>query len=217
MKRKNWFLRLAAAAALCGVLVTTALAAEAGSAQDPLVTLSYLNETFMNTIMARVDEKIAARGGQGGHRRLRGALRAGTDRRDHRRDTEQRRRPGSEPPVHDDHREPGRSGYRRHHQAAGAGGIYRRLSERRWQYSTYCRQRAGPPGERFEACRRGVRLAKARGLTGRFSAGTRVFAACRGFLHNRLRLCIDWHRRGILTSWPMKGRAEISSGGEVFP
>ena len=64
MKRKNWFLRLAAAAALCGVLVTTALAAEAGSAQDPLVTLSYLNETFMNTIMARVDEKIAARGGQ---------------------------------------------------------------------------------------------------------------------------------------------------------
>ena len=50
MKRKNWFLRLAAAAALCGVLVTTAFAAEAGSAQDPLVTLSYLNETFMNTI-----------------------------------------------------------------------------------------------------------------------------------------------------------------------
>ena len=64
MKRKNWFLRLAAAAALCGVRVTTAFAAEAGSAQDPLVTLSYLNETFMNTIMARVDEKIAARSGQ---------------------------------------------------------------------------------------------------------------------------------------------------------
>lgn len=64
MKKKNWFLRLAAAAALCGVLMTTALAAEAGSAQDPLVTLSYLNETFMNTIMARVDEKIAARTGQ---------------------------------------------------------------------------------------------------------------------------------------------------------
>lgn len=64
MKRKNWFLRLAAAAALCGVLMTTALAAEAGSPQDPLVTLSYLNETFMNTIMARVDEKIAARTGQ---------------------------------------------------------------------------------------------------------------------------------------------------------
>ena len=64
MKNRNRFLRLAAAVALCGVLVTTAFAAEAGSAQDPLVTLSYLNETFMNTIMARVDEKIAARSGQ---------------------------------------------------------------------------------------------------------------------------------------------------------
>ena len=64
MKKKNWFFHLAAAAALCGVLMTTALAAEAGSPQDPLVTLSYLNETFMNTIMTRVDEKIAARTGQ---------------------------------------------------------------------------------------------------------------------------------------------------------
>lgn len=64
MKRRDWFVRLAAAVALCGVLMTTALAAEAGSVQDPLVTLSYLNETFMNTIMARVDEKITARMGQ---------------------------------------------------------------------------------------------------------------------------------------------------------
>lgn len=64
MKKKNWFFHLAAAAALCGVLMTTALAVEAGSPQDPLVTLSYLNETFMNTIMTRVDEKIAARTGQ---------------------------------------------------------------------------------------------------------------------------------------------------------
>lgn len=64
MRKKRWFLRLAAAAALCGVLMTTALAAEAGSAQDPLVTLSYLNETFLNTILTRVDEKIAARNAQ---------------------------------------------------------------------------------------------------------------------------------------------------------
>lgn len=64
MRKRNRLLRLAAAAALCAALMTTAFAAEAGSAQDPLVTLSYLNETFMNTIMARVDEKIAARGGQ---------------------------------------------------------------------------------------------------------------------------------------------------------
>lgn len=65
MRKRSRLLRLAAAAALCGVLMTTAFAAEAGSAQDPLVTLSYLNETFMSTIMARVDEKIAARSGQG--------------------------------------------------------------------------------------------------------------------------------------------------------
>lgn len=65
MRKRNRLLRLAAAAALCAALMTTAFAAEAGSAQDPLVTLSYLNETFMNTIMARVDEKIAARSGQG--------------------------------------------------------------------------------------------------------------------------------------------------------
>ena len=64
MRRKRWFWRLAAAAALCGVLMTTALAAEAGSPQDPLVTLSYLNETFLNTILNRVDEKIAARNTQ---------------------------------------------------------------------------------------------------------------------------------------------------------
>ena len=65
MRKRTRLLRLAAAAALCAALMTTAFAAEAGSAQDPLVTLSYLNETFMNNIMARVDEKIAARGGQG--------------------------------------------------------------------------------------------------------------------------------------------------------
>lgn len=64
MRRKRWWFRAAAAAALCGILMTTALAAEAGSAQDPLVTLSYLNETFMNNIMARVDEKISARNAQ---------------------------------------------------------------------------------------------------------------------------------------------------------
>ena len=42
--------------------VTITAAAEAGSADDPLVTLSYLNETFMDTIMDRVDEKIAPAG-----------------------------------------------------------------------------------------------------------------------------------------------------------
>lgn len=65
MKKNRWFLRAAALAALCGVLTTTAtLAAEAGSARDPLVTLSYLNETFFDAIMTRVDEKISNRNAQ---------------------------------------------------------------------------------------------------------------------------------------------------------
>ena len=50
---------------LCGALnVTIPAAAEAGSSDDPLVTLSYLNETFMDSIMERVDQKIAARNAQ---------------------------------------------------------------------------------------------------------------------------------------------------------
>ena len=64
MKKNRWFLRTIVLLALSGLLMTTAtLAAEAGSGQDPLVTLSYLNETFMNTILQRVDQKIAERNG----------------------------------------------------------------------------------------------------------------------------------------------------------
>ena len=67
MKKNRWFLRLLVLLALSGALnVTITAAAEAGSADDPLVTLSYLNETFMDTIMDRVDEKIAQRDGQTG-------------------------------------------------------------------------------------------------------------------------------------------------------
>lgn len=51
--------------AISGALnMTVSLAVEAGSSGDPLVTLSYLNETFMNTIMQKVDQKIAARNSQ---------------------------------------------------------------------------------------------------------------------------------------------------------
>lgn len=64
MKKNRWCLRAAALLILSGLLMTTAtLAAEAGSGQDPLVTLSYLNDTFMNTILQRVDQKIAERNG----------------------------------------------------------------------------------------------------------------------------------------------------------
>lgn len=68
MKQNRWTTRMFALLTLCTVLATTAaLGAEAGSAQDPLVTLSYLNDTFLSTILARVDEKIAARNAQLGY------------------------------------------------------------------------------------------------------------------------------------------------------
>lgn len=57
---------------LCAALTVSALAAGgAGTDQDPLVTLSYLNETFMGDVLRRVDQKIAERdqrlpGGTGG-------------------------------------------------------------------------------------------------------------------------------------------------------
>lgn len=65
MKKDRWLLRSAALLALSAVLMTTvSLAAEAGSSGDPLVTLSYLNDTFFSQIMQRVDQKIAERTGQ---------------------------------------------------------------------------------------------------------------------------------------------------------
>ena len=53
--------------ALCVMLVGTvlaafvAIAAEAGSQGDPLVTLSYLNDTFLGQLLGKVDTKIAER------------------------------------------------------------------------------------------------------------------------------------------------------------
>ena len=50
--------------ALCVMLVGTvlaafvAIAAEAGSQGDPLVTLSYLNDTFLGQLLGKVDSKI---------------------------------------------------------------------------------------------------------------------------------------------------------------
>jgi len=65
MKKNRWFLRMAVLLMICGALnMTVSLAAEAGSSGDPLVTLSYLNDTFLNTVMAKVDQKIAARNSQ---------------------------------------------------------------------------------------------------------------------------------------------------------
>ena len=65
MKKDRWLLRSGVLLALSAAMMTgVSLAAEAGSSQDPLVTLSYLNDTFFNSIMQRVDQKIAQQTGQ---------------------------------------------------------------------------------------------------------------------------------------------------------
>ena len=65
MKKDRWLLRAVVLLALSAALMSgVSLAAEAGSSQDPLVTLSYLNDTFFNSIMQRVDQKIAQQTGQ---------------------------------------------------------------------------------------------------------------------------------------------------------
>ncbi|MEG1592895.1 MAG: hypothetical protein RR350_00710 [Oscillibacter sp.] len=62
MKKNRWVLRAAGLMALCIVAnVTISLAAEVGSSEDPLVTLSYLNETYLTQILKKVDEKLAVR------------------------------------------------------------------------------------------------------------------------------------------------------------
>ena len=76
MKKNRWVLRAVVLVALSVLLngTVTVAGAAAGDGDDPLVTLSYLNDTFLGNILQRVDEKIAARnsqivqqlGGQGG-------------------------------------------------------------------------------------------------------------------------------------------------------
>ena len=60
--KNRWALRLTALILIsCLAATGVSLAVEPGSASDPLVTLSYLNETFLGQIMTQVDQKIAAR------------------------------------------------------------------------------------------------------------------------------------------------------------
>ena len=61
MKKNRWFLRLMALVVISCGLMTAAMAAEVGSSGDPLVTLSYLNEIFMEEVLDRVDDKIDER------------------------------------------------------------------------------------------------------------------------------------------------------------
>ena len=60
--KKKWISRLLVLVMVIGAMnMTVSLAVEPGSNGDPLVTLSYLNDTFLNTILEKVDQKIAAR------------------------------------------------------------------------------------------------------------------------------------------------------------
>ena len=62
MNRKRRAARTAAALAAALLLsVTISAAAEPGSSKDPLVTLSYLNDTYLDTIMWQVDARIQQR------------------------------------------------------------------------------------------------------------------------------------------------------------
>ena len=47
--------------ALLALLGAAALAADAGTQQDPLVTLSYLNDTYLPHILSQVDQKLEER------------------------------------------------------------------------------------------------------------------------------------------------------------
>lgn len=58
--KKRWT-RLCLTLLLLLSVGTAALAAEVGSSGDPLVTLSYLNDTFLSTVLSKVDAKIAER------------------------------------------------------------------------------------------------------------------------------------------------------------
>jgi hypothetical protein len=62
MKKNRWFLRMLSLLMICGVLnVTAAMAVEVGSSDDPLVTLSYLEEVFLKEVLNKVDKEIDQR------------------------------------------------------------------------------------------------------------------------------------------------------------
>ena len=75
MKKNRWFVRAVGLLMLSALLLTTlSVAASVGSSKDPLITLSYLEEVFMDEVLERVDDKIDERndelasklGGSGG-------------------------------------------------------------------------------------------------------------------------------------------------------
>lgn len=64
-KKNRWLLRAVLLMLVCSLTtMTVSLAAEAGTSGDPLVTLSYLNGTFLDSLLAKVDQKIDQRNSQ---------------------------------------------------------------------------------------------------------------------------------------------------------
>ena len=61
MKNRWLFRALVLLTAAFFLNTTVSIAADAGSSSDPLVTLSYLNDTYLPAILAKVDGKISAR------------------------------------------------------------------------------------------------------------------------------------------------------------
>ena len=63
MKKNHWGVRAAVLllASYTLLLVTATAAGGAGSESDPLVTLSYLNETFLTQVLGKVDERLETR------------------------------------------------------------------------------------------------------------------------------------------------------------
>ena len=63
MKKNHWLTRLAGLLLVSYTLLVVGVTATggAGSEGDPLVTMSYLNQTFMTQLMGEVDARLAAR------------------------------------------------------------------------------------------------------------------------------------------------------------
>ena len=65
MKKNRWVLRMMGLLLVSALMtMTVAVAATAGTDEDPLVTLSYLTQNYMNELLGRMDEKIAQRNEQ---------------------------------------------------------------------------------------------------------------------------------------------------------
>ena len=63
MKKNRWALRLAMLllVSYCALVVGVTAAGTAGSEGDPLVTLSYLNETFLTQVLNMLDQRLDER------------------------------------------------------------------------------------------------------------------------------------------------------------